>query len=186
MRSLQYLAILLIVGCASASRNDIVDGRVNDTGVSIANSGTGSAVMPDMRLTTRPGFRVAELTATPDSVWALLPTLYGELGIPVSTLDNAQKVLVALNTRVTRIGGRRLSTYFDCGGTYSNNADSGNAYVTVRTQILPATTGTGSIARVEVRAVAGASGGVTVGECGSKGTLEQLIVTSVAERLAKP
>jgi hypothetical protein len=175
MKRIAPAGLLLLVACASGhgpQRTDLTD-------LAVRGSATGDAVREDVRLTTSPGTAAMTLPAPVDAVWALMPAVYAELGLPVTATDPSQKVIVSQNQRLARIDGRRLSSYFRCGGTYGNNADNGNTLVYVKTQIMP--NPEGATARVEVRALATEPGATTAGECGSIGSLERLIVTTIQQ-----
>ena len=169
-RSITSMLVFLLGACASQGQMTESMGIAN-AGIQTGNA--GSTTLQDVQITNRAGMGTVTLDVPADRVWAVLPAVFLELGIPLSQTDPAQKLLVAQNQRVSRIGGKRLSTYFRCGGTYGDNADSGNAYVTVRTQVLAGAEGK-TTARTEVRAAASAEG-TTVGEGGSTGLLERAI-----------
>jgi hypothetical protein len=178
-RSIACALLLPLAGCASSGPMTESVGIAN---AAIQTGTTGASTTQDVQITSRPGLGSVTLDATVDRVWGVLPSVYLELGIPLSQTDNAQKLLVAQNQRVSRIGGKRLSTYFRCGGTYGDNADGGNAYVTARTQVLAAADGK-TMARTEVRAAASGDG-TTVGECGSTGLLERAIGEAIQAKIA--
>jgi hypothetical protein len=178
-RSIASALLLLLGGCASQGPMTESIGIAN---AEIRTGNAGSTTMQDVQITNRPGMGTVTLDLPPERVWAVLPAVYLELGIPLSQTDDAQRLLVAQNQRVSRIGGKRLSTYFRCGGVYGDNADSGNTYVTTRTQVLTGPDGK-TIARTEVRAAASAEG-TTVGECGSTGLLERAIGDAIQAKAA--
>jgi hypothetical protein len=172
-------ALTFLLGACAASTGTMTESiGISDT--SIRSGNQGMETLTDVQITNRPGLGSIVIAATPDRAWAVLPAVYAELGIPLSQTDPSQKLLVAQNARVSRIGGKRLSTYFRCGGTYGDNADSGNTYVTARTQVLVGNDGK-TVARTEVRASASGEG-MTVGECGSTGLLEKAIGDAIAAK----
>jgi hypothetical protein len=181
-RSMTPLLLLLLGACASSGE------MTQSVGIASATIRSGEATgapLAQVQVTTQAGMGSVTLDAPADRVWALLPAVYLELGIPLSQTDNAQKLLVAMNQRVSRIGGKRLSTYFSCGGVYGDNADSGNTYVTARSQVSATADGK-TLVRTEVRAAAAAEG-TTVGECGSTGLLEKAIGEAIqAKSVAAP
>ena len=181
MRPSIACALALLLGACSSSVGTMTE-SMGIADASIRTGNQGSTTLQDVQITNRPGLGTAVIEATPDRVWAVLPAVYAELGIPLSQTDPSQKLLSAQNARISRIGGKRLSTYFRCGGTYGDNADSGNAYVTARTQVITAADGK-TLARTEVRAAASAEG-MTMGECGSTGLLEKAIGDAIAARAA--
>jgi hypothetical protein len=179
-RSLVCALTLLLGGCAASTGTMTESMGIADASIRTGNQ--GSTTLQDVQITNRPGLGTAVIEATPDRVWAVLPAVYAELGIPLSQTDPSQKLLSAQNARISRIGGKRLSTFFRCGGTYGDNADSGNAYVSARTQVLTGNDGK-TLARTEVRAAAAAEG-TTMGECGSTGLLEKTIGDAISAKAA--
>ena len=65
-------------------------------------------------------------TGTPDQVWAVLPQVYAELGIPLTVNDPCTKTLGNAGLRVRRsIAKVPLYRYFDCGSSGSmQNAET--------------------------------------------------------------
>ena len=181
-RSIVCSLALLLGACAPSGGTMRESMGVSDAAIRTGNQ--GSTTLQDVQITSRPGLGTVAVEATPDKVWSVLPAVYAELGIPLSQTDPAQKLLSAQNARVSRVGGKRLSTYFRCGGVYGDNADGGNAYVSARTQVFVANDGK-TMARTEVRAAASGDG-TTMGECGSTGLLEKAIGDAIAARAAAP
>jgi hypothetical protein len=173
-------AALLLVGsaCASGASGE----RVVDTDVTLRGAIAGDAARDQIRLTSASGASIVAIEAGVDRVWSVLPSVYQELGLPISTTDPAQKVILTLNQRIARIDGKRLSTFFRCAGAYGNSADNGNTTVTVRTQVQAATAG--SVVRIEVQAQSNETGATTAGSCGTMGALERLVASRVQERAA--
>lgn len=177
MKKLIVGACLVTAGCASAGGV----GSGTDSSVTIIGSSGGQSVVQDVSLATRPGVSTAGIETSVERVWASLPAVFTELGIPITTVDERQRVLTTTNARISRIGGRRLSSFFECGGTYGNDADSGNALVTIRIQVVPGE-GPASVARIEVRTVVASSNAASAGQCSSIGSLEMLLGSTIREK----
>ena len=180
MKTSMICALALVLGACAPPGGTMGESMgVADAAIRTGNQGSES--VQDVQITTRPGLANVIIDAPADRVWAVLPAVFAELGIPLSQTDPAQKLLSAQNARISRIGGRRLSTYFRCGGVYGDNADGGNAFVSARTQVF---TGSGgeTVARIEVRAAA-AGEGTTMGECGSTGLLEKAIGDAIRAKV---
>jgi hypothetical protein len=181
MRSFPPPALLLLLyGCASSSGGSAVNGTMSTGRVTIQTGNAGSPAYQDVAISNNAGVGSVSVAASPDRVWSVLPAVYASLGIPLSATDPVKKVLVAQNRQISKIGGKNLSSFFTCGGVYGDNADSGETFVSTRSQVLAAPNGE-AVVKTEVRAAAGGQG-VTVGECGSKGTLEKLIGETIQAR----
>lgn len=65
-------------------------------------------------------------TGTPDQVWAVLPQVYADLGIPLTVNDSRTKTIGNAGVRVRRhIDKVPLYRYFDCGSSGSmQNAET--------------------------------------------------------------
>ncbi|MEJ2679769.1 MAG: hypothetical protein P8174_11970, partial [Gemmatimonadota bacterium] len=92
-----------------------------------------------MTLTRQADLSSAVLSGTPADVWPALVAWYGEAGLPVTGADGGSHVLRTDAARLRRIADQPVSRFFDCAGTaYGNSAGSGELYVTVNSQLVPA------------------------------------------------
>jgi hypothetical protein len=75
-----------------------------------------------------------------DLVWKALPAVYESMGISVTTMDQARKLIGADGVRLRRsLKGVPLSRYFDCGQTQIGpNADDYEVFLTMLTRVVPA------------------------------------------------
>jgi hypothetical protein len=185
-RSIAPVLLLVLAGCTSGRVPDSLTSTGATSTVAVAAAPTGGIAGSDMAVTVQPGLIEFAVPASAESVWQAVPVTLLELGLPVSSTNEQTKLMVSQNTRVSRIAGRRPSTYFRCGGTYTDDADSGRATVIVRMQVLPGADATSSRVRTEIRATAASTGGATAGECGSTGSLEQLIARTLREKTGTP
>lgn len=122
MRMSQTVLLLLVSACGtsgSTAETAVTPGQMPST--SRVVTGDGSALQinalnidTDVRLFS---------TGTPEQVWAVLPAVYAELGIPLLVLDPATKSIGNSGYRVRRsLGKVPLYRYLDCGssGTLKN------------------------------------------------------------------
>jgi hypothetical protein len=126
------------------------------------------------------------LDAAPDAVWRVLPLVYDELGIPVTTLvTDARRIgNPAFRTR-RRLGGEPLSRYLDCGSRMGGrNADSFDVTLRVETMVRPAEQGAVLVTTIDATARPVTGGGDPV-NCSSTGRLESRLVEMIRARLAR-
>jgi hypothetical protein len=120
------------------------------------------------------------VTGTPADVWPALVAWYDKAGLPVNDADAGSHVLRTDGARLRRIVDQPISRFFHCAGTaYGNSAGSGEVYVTVFSQLLPAG-GDSTELRLRVEAVAVTPRG-TRAPCSSTGRLERLTYEAVGK-----
>ena len=173
MRRLLCLSVpLLLAGCASTAT--IPETRT-DRSIVTVQTNAGST---DMQLTRDAAISSEVFAADADAVWAALPAVYATLEIPVDGIDTGAKLLSS-NQRWRRVGGKGMSTYFNCPGAYGNVAASGDVFVTLRTQVLPGGESATTV-RHQVEAVARSStGAISQVRCTSRGSLENLLTETL-------
>lgn len=176
-RSVHLLALLALAGCASGSQA-IPPAREDRTTV-VIETPTSSR---HLETSHEASVSSATILAPADRVWPALSRVYAELGIPLTVVDSAGKLLGASNQRLRRIGGRPLSAFFNCSSAYAT-ASGLDVYVTVRSQLFPGEAGATGV-RTETEAFARSldSGGAPV-RCGSTGVLESTIHRGVQEQV---
>jgi ribulose 1,5-bisphosphate carboxylase large subunit-like protein len=173
-------ATVLTAACGGA-RAPVVDDGGQST-VRVSNDvGAGRT-----QLITTSNYRglVDELPLAVDSVWALMPAVYTELGIDFTTLDQKNRVIGndALHAR-QRLGKMPLSRYVSCGTDNGrDNADSYAVTMAVRTQLV-AGSGSGTTVATTLHATARSllfnSGDVA---CASTQRLEDQIAKLLKEK----
>ena len=128
----------------------------------------------------------ARLPEPPERAWPALYDVYGELGIPVETVDEPGRTLGNLRYSVVRrLAGRPLSAFLDCGRSASGGtiSDEYRVQLSVRTTLTPAPGGSEvrTLVQATARSVEGA--GAAAVPCASTGVLEQRISVLLAARL---
>jgi len=168
--------VILSLGCATSSGApaDVAPERVT-----VVTAGLGAM---DVR-TTADAAGSYWADAPVDQVWAVLPQIYEELGVPLAVHDSDAKAIGNSSFRVRRIGGTRLSQYLRCGTgvTATPNADRYQVTISLTTRISEANEG-----GTAIRTVVGATArprdvGGSVVNCASTGRLENRISEMVAE-----
>ena len=130
--------------------------------------------------------RVPDTLAVPAArVWALLPAVYEEIGVPLSVVDSTNLYLGAVRVTTRRpVAGLRLSMIIECGtGNYGPNAERYTVQLTVLTGVHSIDAGHTSI---ESRVMGNASPNGLSGSvrCGSNGMLEEKILSVLRDKLA--
>lgn len=122
MRSAPLVLVLLAAACGTSGPSPstaVTPNVTTNTGRVVTTTGDAVTINAmnidtDVRLFS---------TGTPDQVWAVLPQVYAELGIPLTVSDPRTKTLGNEGLRVRRsIAKVPLYRYFDCGssGTMKN------------------------------------------------------------------
>lgn len=176
------LAVALILGgCGPAARphmHEETEGRG-----SIVRTGDGYYVT----LPTTEQSSVHTMLAPVETAWSALIDTYGELGIPIRTIDTGRWTLgnQALEFQ-RRFKGERLAAFFDCGSDVLGVpiANSYRIRASLLTRLEPFDNRTLIETRIDAVGTStdGASSAVT--ECNSTGELEDRIATMVMERVA--
>lgn len=170
---------LLLTACATSS--ELPSARTDRSVVTVQTTG-GSGNQMQMELTREADINSAAIDATVADAWAALPPVFEGLGLPVTGADNTNHAISSVQ-RVRRIGGKSPATYFRCPGPYGNLASSGDVYISLRAQVLPAESGSGSTLRTEVEAKARASTGGNQVQCSANSQLPDRIAEMLKERL---
>jgi len=79
------------------------------------------------------------VTGTPDQAWAVLPTVYQQLGIPAEVNDPRGRTMGVANWRVRRlIGKTRATQYVDCGSSGTlQNAETYQLTLSILSSVRP-------------------------------------------------
>lgn len=121
-----------------------------------------------------------------DEVWRVLPSVYGELGIEVGTVDSGARTMGNARLVMSRsLAGQRLSRYLSCGSGMSGQpiADEYRVEASLLTILHPEEDGSTRVeTRLTATAMSRASSGAPLA-CGSTGRLEARIAEMIALRL---
>jgi hypothetical protein len=125
-------------------------------------------------------------TGTPDQVFAVLPAVYTDLGIPMSVNDVRSKTVGNSGWRTRRsIGKVPMQRYLDCGSSGTlQNAETYQINMTIMTTVHPNQSG-GSVVSTAITAVGKnpvTSSSADV-RCATKGDLEIRIRDMVQKRI---
>lgn len=127
------------------------------------------------------------VSASPEQVWAVLPEVYGEIGIEVGTSDPSSRLLG--NQQITasrRFAGESLTDLLRCGTT-ATGAPIASTYrirMSLLTNLQPVSA-TETEVRTVVQATATNNAGVSTDPvaCASTGALEERIAAAIQARL---
>ena len=124
----------------------------------------------------------------PDKVWRALPAVYDSLGIPVSTLDPAKRVIGNEAFKVRgRLKSTPLSRYIDCGSStqIGPNADSYDVVLTLVTNVRPAEGGATTVNNTFSAVARPANFSQDYSQCSSRSTMETRFLTVLNSVLGK-
>jgi hypothetical protein len=141
-RLLLAAALLSTAGCASGGGSGTAVAPAGPTTQTLSVAGGG-----EMRISAGGSGPVSHrLEATADRVWRVMPAAFDSLGVPVTRLDAAQKVIGNEGFKIRqRLKNVNLSRYLDCGQTQIGpNADSYEVFMTLLVQVVPVANATGA------------------------------------------
>ena len=169
----------LVTACASSGAG--VSGPGRTTVSVIAPSGATRSI--EISPTTFVNESI--LAATPTQVWTVLPAVFDQLQVEVTTVDSRSRVMGNAGYLARRVEGKRLSIYLECGsdftGPYANQHDVTLSLMVQLTNAPENETVVTTVvnASAKPRAVSG-----TRLQCTSKRSLERRVVELIAEKLA--
>ena len=182
--ALPTLALVALLSLACASGNPgTPEGGERGTNLNIQMRRGG----PDLNLRTIANVDVVHdtLSGSPDDLFALLPEVYNDLEIPISTVNAEAHALGALEVRARGdFAGERISRWLDCGTSITGNvAEQREIYITALTQVeaLEEAPGVSGLS-VHLKGYAvpsGRSGNRT--SCRSAGRLERVVIAHLRE-----
>lgn len=152
-------------------------------GSSVVETSTGATV----RLESDRATSQTTVAADAERVWAVLPSVYEEMGIPAGVLDADRRTFGTERFTRTRIAGRRTEEYARCASSASGPS-SVTAYrirLWIATEVEAVTPGA-SLLRTRVTGSATPMEGTSTSasRCVSTGELEHEIATRVAAALS--
>jgi hypothetical protein len=167
----------LLAGCATGGQAPAETVRST-----VSVSGTDGVATQTIESYADVGGTTHRISATPDKVWAVLPTVYQGLGITVGTSLPDYMTIGNSKLELNRtLGGQPLSSFVSCG--YGPNgapiADSYRVNMAVVTTVVPVAGGAAQVeTRVQGTATNRAVSGASV-TCATTGRLEGLIAERV-------
>lgn len=178
MRGIALLSLVTLAACASGSTTT---GRPETMRV----VGSGGIATGGFTMNATSSASVTKVAFPLDLVWRALPAVYDSLKIPPTTLDRKTHQFGNEGLRIRqRLAGVSLSKYIDCGqAQIGPSADSYDIFLNVTTTLTAAGAGETEVATM-VEAAAKPLIGQDYTRCTSKGTLENLISSIVAAKLA--
>lgn len=173
--------VLVLGGCAQAATESPSPTASSHTETVIDAPGGGQPGTGSLRYHNDVQAHTATLDVPVDSAWARVRRAYATLRIPVTTVDPPHHLIGAERAIVhDRLAGDRMSRWLSCGFTSVGQprADSYTVYLTVLTQVLPASSG--STVRSIVNAMAEPTDGSTNQvQCSSTGALEDRLQSAI-------
>lgn len=176
-------AALLTAACSSGGGMTTVGARQVDTSIQ------GDFQSPSISLRMWEDVYVRHDTIAglddPDELYRHVLAVYGDLGIPISTVNAEGRLVGAVEERVHReLAGSRISQWLRCGSSMAGEiADRYEVYVTLVTQVEPAGEGAALLTHLRGLATQGQVSGHVI-RCSSEGRLEREIFQRVQLRVA--
>jgi len=126
----------------------------------------------------------AGVAAPPADAFAVLDSVYAEIGLDVTTRNPREGMVASAGHRLVRLNDRRASYWVDCGTSISGPvADESQVLVNVTSVVTPVAGG-GALLTTRVDAEARARGTMEgFRDCTSTGRLEALLLEQVRGRL---
>lgn len=176
VRMLLIAVVIGLVACASPRR-----GAPPDAGSQTITRLSGDVEAQLIHGTTASSHLVS---AGVMAAWGALPLVYDSLRVPITVVDTVNKRLGSGSFHPSRIGGRRLSRYLDCGrGMTGANADTYRVTTSLVTWVS-AQSGNRTQIHTAIQASAKARDVNSYPvNCSSKGILEREIAELTAEVL---
>ncbi len=185
MRYLTFLGLAALAACASKPSGRVTEGQKTVGTTEEMTRMVGGSEYLDIRNEKELRVSSHNVAASADSVWALLPGVLQDLGVPIGVLLSDSREVGVMNHRVRRtLGELPLARILDCGGPMGvPNANSYNVSLTVISHVVAQTSATSTI-QTQVEATAMPTGvSSTPVRCITKGYLELQIATKVRERM---
>lgn len=184
MRTLLSCSLLAALTAACSPASTPASPRMAPPGPGASVTATSTGI--DIRLRNDDQGISSSVDASPERVWAALPEVYRELGIPEGTIDPVERVYGNRRVTLPRIGGERTSQLVRCGSASMAGPMSGSQY---RTRLSVLTWVQEEGGKTSVTTQVGASArrleGTSTEEvaCASTGRLEARIAELLAARL---
>ena len=174
------LTTLGLAACASGSGS----GQTSPAPGQATRSTMSGAGMEGVEIFNEPGTGERTVEANLDEVWLALPVAYSRLDIPITVSDPGRHAYGNAGYRASRVEGKRLSAYFNCGvGMTGPLADDYNVTISVVSELSDSPEGTRILTTVSGQGKPRATSGNSV-HCSSRGVIEMRVGQIVAEVLA--
>ena len=180
MRHIAMLSMLVLLSACASSGT--APGRAPSETLRVIGAGGGAVT-----LTSNTNASVSSVPFPVEQVWRVLPAVYDSLGIPITTLDGAQRIVGNSGMKLRRqLGTVSLSRYIDCGSTQiGQNADSYEVQLTVMTTVQRDESGMAAVATTVEAMAKPITFAQNFSRCGSKGVLEKRVADAVVLRLQR-
>lgn len=174
-----YFALATLTACAAAGPN----ARQDRTERVIVSGDAGT--MADVNLRREDYVPSEVLDAPRETVWALLPAAYNDVGLPEPVADQSTWTVAVVGHRaMRRIGDTRMSAMISCGSDIAGqHADTHRIRLSVQTWLEESDGGTNARTRLEATA-SSIEGRAGVIACTSTGELENRITEMLSVHLA--
>ena len=181
LRLLRLTPFIALAGCASAGTPDLNAGASSST--SRVNSAAGVSSIEQGQTTETVD---VVINAPAGKVWAVLPSIYETLSIPIEAVDTRSMALGNSQARLRQaLGGSPLASYFGCGMNAFGmpNANAYTLTANIISQVV-AVDATHATLRTRISAKAEQSGmSEHPASCSSTGDLELRIARMAREKL---
>lgn len=168
----------LLASCASAAPDSGVRVGSGEQDLSIV---LADGTAHGLTLTRGTQVSRAEIVGSREIVWQTAPAAFQEIGLPRPAIDRNRWLAAVQGHRASsRLGGERLSRYFDCGrGPVGLHADHGR--LTMDVQVALTDDDGMTIAEIRADAVAQSVDGARSGTmpCSSTGRLEEALAVAL-------
>jgi hypothetical protein len=184
-RQFRTAPLVFAVACASAGSSSGAATATVQTTTPIIG---GSSDMNGLSTTTRVvSATTTRFSNTADQVFSVMPAVYGELKIPVTTMVTKDRIVGNNDFRTRRVvGGMPMRRLLDCGGTAGDpNADTYEIFIDVSSEVKADGAGEAVLATVfqaNGRPVSFAGNDV---RCTSTGELESKIAALTKLKLSQ-
>lgn len=174
MRTALLFCVCLATACAPSRSSPALD-RSGEQ-IVLVEDRSGTLVRAPLRFDDQT--QRADLALNFETAWTRLPQVLEEIGLSVGTIDESVGYVGQSGERVSRIDGKRMSTYLDCGMGVTAEPYANLYEVTLSYEVLIDKQEVGSSLNAEMRIEATARPRDVRGNplsCRSKRTLERLV-----------
>ena len=186
MRKTAVLLLAALSACATTTPADRATGTAPRT-ATIHQSGTPLQSRLFVELPSEYSAVTEEIPAPPAQAWQALVNVYGDLGIPVTSVDQATRQIGNAGFDVKRqMAGQPVSRWLDCGRGAGGviRADRDRIHALIISTIIANPDGSSTVRTgIQARAHDESANANNAVPCTSNGMLERHIATRVKTRL---